>query len=160
MIKLLLPSILAATLLNAEALKNDEFDTNKLGLTFEKFVIQTNKKFGYYDALKLSIISQAKQIEDLKKRVDILEQKQIVKLKSKKEDIKLIKPLNTNTWLVGTTKGIIAYLEPYSKDELYIKRYPYKTKLEIESCNKYGWCKIKDKDEYVAQYLLKKNENN
>ena len=60
---------------------------------------------------------------------------------------------------VNTKKGIIAYSEPYSINELYLKRYEYGENLSIDYCNKYGWCKLKDKKEYVAEYLLIKNEN-
>ena len=150
--------LLTASLVNADTLKNDEFDLNKLGTTFEKYVIHTNDKFK----------SLYKQIEQLKNKVEQLENNKTVILVQKDksilskqdESLSTKKVINRDIRIVDTKKGIIVYSEPFSIEELAIKRYKYNEILEIEYCNEYGWCKIKYKDEYVAEYLLIQNETN
>jgi len=37
-----------------------------------------------------------------------------------------------------------------------VRKLKYKTKLNISNCNKYKWCQIENKDEYISLKLLKK----
>lgn len=152
--KKLLFVVLTITIsLNADYLKNDEFDINKLGKTFESYVQQTDKHLSYYKNL---VIQNRNKIEQLSN--EIIKLKQIINQKETKQVIKTSKVIKHDIRTVNTKKGIIAYSEPFSEEDLYLKKYEYTTHLEIESCDKYGWCKIKDEEEYVAGYLLS-NEN-
>lgn len=149
-------ALLLTISVNADSLKDDEFDIIKLGKAFESYVIQTDKKLHSYQ----KIIDQLYQkIATLETTIEQL-QKTTQKVKTKKEDIstKKISDISINRKIVNTKKGIMAFSAPFSEDELYLKRYDYGTFLEIEFCDQYGWCKIKDKEEYVAGYLLS-NEN-
>jgi len=165
--KTLLTTLAIAISLNANYLKDDEFDINKLGKVFENYIQKTDKKFHAYDN---KIIENQQKIQDLSKKIIKLELK-LEQSKTKKtneistQSIATINEkegasYNKDKRIVKTKKGIIAYSAPFSEDDLYLKRYDYKITLEIEFCNQYGWCKLQDKEEYVAEYLLNSNENN
>ena len=159
--KILLTTLAIGLSLNADYLKYDEFDIKRLGKTFESYVQQTSKKQVHYDNI---ILSNQQKIEKLSKEVDSLKQQlsdiQIVPKKIKAPQTTNQTNHHKDKRIVKTKKGIIVYSEPFSEDQLYLKKYNYGTILDIESCDQYGWCKLKDKDEYVAQYLLSYNKYN
>jgi TolA-binding protein len=149
-------ALLLTISVNADSLKDDEFDIIKLGKAFESYVIQTDNKLYSYQK---TIDQLYQKVATLETKIEQLQQS-TQKVKTKKEDISTekISDISIDRKKVETKKGIIAYSAPFSEDELYLKRYDFGTYLNIEFCDQYGWCKIKDKEEYVAGYLLS-NEN-
>jgi hemolysin activation/secretion protein len=59
-------------------------------------------------------------------------------------------------YFIGVIKIPVAnYRTKPSLKNKYIKgQYKKGTLLELESCDKYGWCKIKDKDLYISKFVL------
>jgi len=165
--KILFIILALGIILNANYLKNDEFDINKLGKVFENYIQKIDKKFYDYDN---KIIENKQKIQYLTKKIKNLELdlrqsqtkrlSEITTLNKNTKNLEKTSLYGKDTRIVKTKKGIIAYKEPFSEDNLYLKRYDYKTNLDIEFCNQYGWCKLEDKEEYVAEYLLISNENN
>ncbi len=100
-----------------------------------------------------------KDIEALKRDVRYLMQENLkLKLKIKDDNppmIHTIVPTNNNTTLkfrVGVVKSTLrASPIPNAK----IVGYVYKNDIVyIEFCNKFGWCKIKNKMQYIPKYKL------
>ena len=150
-----------------------EFDINSLGKLIENYIQNNNKQIkllkNKIKLLNSKIMLLNKQYTKnflmLNNRIIELENK-IKKLKSKNDNnltkvavkntpIKIAHKKSNNIKYVATKKGIIVFSKPYYNFDYFVKKYPYKTKLKIEYCNKYGWCKIYDKEEFVAGYLLK-----
>jgi hypothetical protein len=104
--------------------------------------------------------------EQLKNKIITLENK-IVELKSYiKKHINLKENINIKNKIIQNKKiinkkirviGQKVYLreKPYSNAKI-ISTLNYNQIVFIESCNKYNWCKIKDKEEYIAEYFLDK----
>ncbi|MFA7084714.1 MAG: hypothetical protein WC141_09285 [Arcobacteraceae bacterium] len=154
--------------LSASTLKENEFDLQKIGATFETFVLQTDKKFQQYEQKIQALNQEILNLKNLKKETKNHEVQniEIINTEVQSDEIKDLPTSLTNEpyvkdiRTVNTQKGIIAYSEPFSIDDLYVTRYDYGINLEIDKCNEYGWCKIMDKNEYVAEYLLIRYENN
>jgi hypothetical protein len=45
--------------------------------------------------------------------------------------------------------------EPYGKSKI-IRQVPFGELLDISFCDQYGWCKIKNKEEYIPRFVLRK----
>lgn len=56
---------------------------------------------------------------------------------------------------VKTTRAIVVRNKPFIKAKI-VAHMKKGTKLDIQSCDKFGWCKLSGKKEYVAGYALKK----
>jgi len=50
--------------------------------------------------------------------------------------------------------GLNARNKPYIKGSIVVRKLKKAEVVEIDFCNKYGWCKLKDKTEFVAKHLL------
>jgi hypothetical protein len=159
----------------ASTLKTDEFDVYKIGTTFEKYIVQVDNRFKKidkrdyitYDMFKKELDNQTKilnkEIKKLQQRIITLEKDSKNKhLKKNKDNTNYINIIQNDLskiediQLVVVKIGIIAYSKPFGFEEYFVKKYKYGTHLSIEKCDKYGWCKILNKDEYVANHLLKK----
>jgi len=88
-------------------------------------------------------------------------QDKIIKLENEIKKLKEhIKNLNKKNFKVSNFKAIVIHEKASIKNSPYqsslIVRYVFRNDiLLIKSCNKYGWCKLKDKNEYIPKYKLK-----
>ena len=146
-------------------------------LLFKTGVTSLSKDF---EIEKENISNNRKEIENLKKEVQYLLQENMKlklgvqdshledenkMLKNQLEKLKMELTIqNTNNETKQEQKD--EYLDAIVSDNLassVLTPYPNSKKvkfytkgdtLKIEFCNKYGWCKIVDKNEYIAQYKI------
>lgn len=129
---------------------------NKVELIMDE--IYKNKRVLKSDDSSVVINQQVdnSEIESLKKEIDFLK-KEIKNLK--KEDTKIVK---SELEEINPNEIAIAYVNveminvrdfPGMKGNI-IDKFPRNKKVELEGCNKYGWCKIKDEEKYLSKFLL------
>lgn len=173
--KTIILTMVLSLILNANTLKEDEFDVQKLGQVFENYILKNDKQFQNIE-LKYNEKIEAlnNEITELKEKIQTLELARAEKFVNitpneivvsevippvPQNDINTTSAYIKDMRTVNTKKGIIAYSEPLSVEDLLVTRYAYGVSLEIDNCHENGWCKLMDKNEYVAEYLLIKNEN-
>lgn len=99
-----------------------------------------------------------KEIDTLKEEIALLK-KQMKELSSKKVVIPEVKKINkeNNKLQVKFAKVI--------RNDISVRNAPFPTakivgtyslndSVEIDFCNKYGWCKLKNEEKYIARFLL------
>jgi len=177
--------LITATALNATSLNYDEFDIQKMGKTFEAYVIENDKKIKNYDLKIKELSTQIKSLQKRIKQQELKNEEQVSIPVTKKNTIFTTIPkelakevvsrakaketlayeiaqqvireeLSTKSdiFIVNRRAGVTAYEKPNSKSP-QIKIYKYEDEIYIEFCDKYGWCKILNKVEFVSKYLLK-----
>lgn len=57
---------------------------------------------------------------------------------------------------VRRQNGINLYSKPNREKAVIVRTLEYKTIIKLDGCNKFDWCKIKDKEEYIPKYLVKR----
>jgi len=98
------------------------------------------------------------ELNTLKNEIAFLKE-EINKLKEKKETkVKVLtikkEKLNSNKMRVVSNIANI-YNNPFSEANI-VKTHKRNDLIDIEYCDKFGWCKISDNKYYVKKYLLKK----
>ncbi len=108
-------------------------------------------------------------ISNFEKRIMYLENNLNEKVKSSTDEqtiqtianplIKPIKEKEKNTILTAIVNrnSIDVYNNPSSNSKV-TQMLKMNTPVFLEYCDKYGWCKINDKNEYLKEHLLKINE--
>ena len=147
-------------------------------LLFKTGVTSLTKDF---ELEKENIANNTKEIKALKKEVQFLLQENLkLKLQTKNSDTtfesenqllkkelerlqkKLDKENTPETQIQNTQDFILAKVYDTKASSINApfpnaKKVTFYTKdslLQLEWCNKYGWCKILSKEEYIAQYKL------
>jgi regulator of replication initiation timing len=176
MIKVLYISLLiASTYLMAYESEVDEKTAFEM-LLFKTGVTSLSKDF---EIEKENIENNTQEIENLKKNVKyLLEENMKLKLGIKDSSLEdenkilkaqleeLQKQLNNKQEKVIVNKNESKFIEAVISDLIassVIAPYPNSKKatyynkgdiLQIEFCNRYGWCKIAQKKEYIAKYKI------
>jgi regulator of replication initiation timing len=145
----------------------DDIDTKTAFdvLMFKTGVTSLTKDF---ENEKINISNNSKEIEILKKEVQYLLQENM-KLKLGAGDSKLedenrilkdqLEKLKTSQHKTKYLNAIVSdkiassVASPYPNSEK-VKYYNKSDPLKIDFCNKFGWCKIANKNEYIAQYKI------
>lgn len=101
------------------------------------------------------------EIKFLKQEIDNLK-KEISGLKTQKTQIVQVKeePENKKVNLAIQDKVVVNYPEVFLRSKAHpqseIVGKVYKNdELNIEFCDRFGWCKIKDKEAFIAKFTLK-----
>lgn len=106
-----------------------------------------------------------KEIENLKKEIALLKTQmlELQKIKANEVEnapIKKEKVVNKDISIKDKTLiGIVREEELYvrekaSSESNILSILKQGTRVEIDSCSKHGWCKLKDEKKYVAKFLL------
>lgn len=123
--------------------------------------------------LKFDNSSSSKDINILKKEINFLKKelsvlhylissnqgfkKQEVKNKIKIID-RLVKVENSSSsqlYAIVNKKNMFVKNKPSFVNSITVENLSLGDKVFLDSCNSFGWCKIKDENKYVAKYLLK-----
>jgi hypothetical protein len=89
---------------------------------------------------------------------DVIVQKITKSLVKNKTKTTKILTTDENYMFNTTAKLVVKKANTYDENSFesnIVNTLKYRTLIYIEYCTKYHWCKIKDKDEYIAKYKLK-----
>ncbi len=95
------------------------------------------------------LINLKKEIELLKKEIISLKSQKVVRYK---KETKETNP-NYRLFTVGN-RDIVIYKRAITSSKT-LRKLKSQTKLKIESCNSFGWCKLYGEDGYVRKFLLR-----
>jgi len=133
---------------------------NKINFIVEKM----NKEENPFIKEEKNILNSDKdELNQLKLEISFLKS-EILKLKdkkiknniSKKENIKEKSDDNQNFIQNALTMKNYSNIKEYpSENSRTLRKVERYTPLNIERCDKFGWCKILGQQEYIAKYLLK-----
>jgi len=125
--------------------------------------VNKNNNFLVVERNNVNLKDLYKKIDKMEKEIkfyknlSIKNEKKLIELKSKR--INIVK--NTNTNIINSIQEVLI-----NKDNTVIRAKPFfdakvlrtlkkSSAIDIESCDKYGWCKLKNEDAYIAKYLLR-----
>ncbi|GGD43302.1 hypothetical protein GCM10012288_17000 [Malaciobacter pacificus] len=95
------------------------------------------------------------EIEFLKQEIDNLK-KEISGLKTQKKQIVQVKEVNVAAVEKVVVNNPEVFLRSKAHPQSEIVGKVYKNdELNIEFCDRFGWCKIKDKEAFIAKFTLK-----
>lgn len=104
-----------------------------------------------------------KQLNFLRSEIEYLKEEiQNLKKKSKKENFKdkkalkvkkIIKTTKANQKRVASSKANI-YTKPFNEAKV-LRKLKRNDLVFIESCNKFGWCKLENKEEFIKSFLIR-----
>lgn len=149
-----------------ESLLNDVENTKDKSLDNEKQLSKLNEKI---KIIMDEIYKNKRVLKDDKTQKIILTDSSNEQIKQMKDEIlflktqinQLKKTFTSKTKLVKNKVEEVRVLvneanlrdKPFS-DASIIEVLPKGTVLDIEYCNKYSWCKIKNKEAFIAKYLI------
>ncbi len=141
---------------NAFANKDiNTFDTiPKLGKALENFYIEYKVSINDLKSENISLKEQLREqvniIHALQRQVDVSmiekEAEQVKSTVSEEENAVITK--------VAKRDGVNSYSKPYREDIYLAVHYDYSEIVTISYCNKYDWCKVQDKEEFLPKYAL------
>lgn len=131
-------------LIMAELYKNNRVllnDSSENSLDASK----TNEEL---ELLRSEIEHLKQEIQNLKKQPKIEPENELVLKPSKK-----IKINKRNEKRVASSTANI-YSKPFASANI-LRRLKRNDLVKIEFCNKYGWCKLKNKEEFIKSFLIR-----
>lgn len=144
-------TVKSQTNLNTKDLENV---TTKLEYVFNEITKnKTTLEKNFNDNSSIEINNFKEIILGLEKRIINLETKKTINTK------KLTKTHKKNKQDVKYSKAIVqadllkAYIKPLLNSKI-IKLFKKGKVLDVEYCDKFGWCKRKNKNEFFARYLV------
>lgn len=116
----------------------------------------------------LSSLTYKKEIQALKNELGLLKEQvnTLVKNTSKNKDsvksivkkqnneIKVYKIENVNVNVNVKGNKVRLFSKPIISKEYIVEIVEFNSTLDIEYCNKYEWCKIKNEEKYIPKYYL------
>lgn len=151
-------------------LKDVDTTKNKVSLNEEELIklnskieiimdeLYKNKRVLKSDSSSINVddTTTHKEISKLKEEIFLLK-KQIKELSIKKvvkENKKLNKENKTVVKFAKVIREDISVRLAPSPTARVVDTYKIDTLVEIESCNRFGWCKVKSEEKYIARFLL------
>lgn len=133
--------------------KNNKMEPMAITIKDDTNTLSKQANLKNYEALQNEIELLQKELENYK-NIALENQKKLLEYKKPQAAIikKKIEITDQNAVVV--------------KDKIYARKTPYvnadivevlakDTKIQVQSCDKYGWCKLHNKEAYVAKYLIK-----
>ncbi len=125
-----------------------------------KYILNQMNKNKLVENNNLAVVKKNHDNNKLLKEIEIL-RNELTSLKSNinKKNIPQVitKPstiINKNIKLTSKRDGVNIRISPLPNSKV-IKQLSLGESVKIESCNKFGWCKVKDVNGYVAKFLIK-----
>lgn len=89
------------------------------------------------------------EIISLKNEIELLKNKIYISPEKNTTEINL-----SNNERVVNSDSVFIYLKP-NQNSKTLKKLDKDSTVLIESCDKYGWCKLSNKEEYIKEFLLR-----
>lgn len=99
------------------------------------------------------LVELKKEIELLKTQMNELKQNRIIVKKEEKDKSNKIKEDKNNIYKVSAT--LVNLRDKATSNSNIVGVLTEGTLVTIDSCDKFGWCKLKGEDKYISKFLLK-----
>jgi len=146
--------ILSLLLLNASDIQKEQPEEQATQLEMFLFKIGFTSLLNDFSNEKDKLQLNSNDIHKLKSDVEYI-LRQINKNKlSERRTLSAIDMNNKEQFSINSNESYIRE-EPYGKSKI-IRQVPFGELVSISYCDEYGWCKIKNKEEYIPRFVLRK----